>query len=220
MDYISNIIEKFNTHPSIIKSNEQVNIEELFNLEPVDESIVNKKISSLDKRKPPTYKNIPTKNLVKNKDIISPIITDIYNDSSNNSHFPNFLKLADVIPAHKKGERTMKDNYRPVSILPPISKIFERNIFEQLSSYIEKLLSPSLFGFRKGYSTQHCLSIMINKWKKAIDSGKIAGALITDLSKAFDCLNHELLIAKLGAYGFSHSSLKYIYRSFRSKTKN
>ena len=112
----------------------------------------------------------------------------------------------------------MKGNYRPVSILPPIPKIFERNIFDQLSLYIDKHLSPFLFGFRKGYSTQHCLSVMINKWKIAMDSGKLAAALLTDLSKAFDCLNHELLIAKLGAYGFSHSSLKYIY-SYLSNRK-
>ena len=73
--------------------------------------------------------------------------------------------------------------------------------------YVDKYLSPSLFGFRKGYSTQHCLSVMINKWKKAMDSGKLAGELLTDLSKAFDCLNnHELLIAKLEAYGFDNSS--------------
>ena len=73
-------------------------------------------------------------------------------------------------------------------------------------------------GFRKGYSTQHCLTVMLDKWNKAIDSGKLAGALLTDLSKAFDCLNHELLIAKLEAYGLDQSSLSYIY-SFLSDRK-
>ena len=68
-----------------------------------------------------------------------------------------------------------------MSILPPVSKIFERNIFDQLSQYIDIYLSPFLFGFRKGYSTQHCLSVMVSKWKKAVDSGKLAGALLTDL---------------------------------------
>ena len=128
----------------------------------------------------------------------------MYNNSNRNSNFPNSLKLADVTPVHKKEERTMKDKYRPVSILPPISKIFERNMFDQMSSYIDKYLSPFLCGLRKGFSTQH-------RWKKAIDSGKLAGALLTDLSNAFDCLNHELLIAKLEAYGFDQLSLTYIY---------
>ena len=135
----------------------------------------------------------------------------MYNNSSNSSNFPNALKLADVTPAHKKEESVKRGNYRPVSILPPVSKIFERNIFDQISSYIEQYLSPFLFGFHKGYSTQHCLSVMIDKWKKAMDNRKLAGALLTDLSKSFDCLNHKLLIAKLEAYGFDQASLKYIY---------
>ena len=70
---------------------------------------------------------------------------------------------------------------------------------EQVSKFIDKNLSPYLSGFRKGYNTQHCLLLMIEKWKKALDNKKHAGAILTDLSKAFDCINHELLIAKLDA---------------------
>ena len=84
-------------------------------------------------------------------------------------------------------------------------------MFDQISSYIEKYLSPYLCGFRKGYITQNFLALMIDRWQKAIDSGKLTGALLMDLSKAFDCLNHELLIAKLEAYGFDKPSLNYIY---------
>ena len=96
---------------------------------------------------------------------------------------------------------------RPVSILPSISTIFERNMYDPIYSYIDKYLSPFLFGFRKGFSTEHCLIVMLEKWEKAIDQGKFAGAILTDLPKAFDCLNHELLIAKLEAYGFDKESL-------------
>ena len=104
-------------------------------------------------------------------------------------------------------------------------EIYEKNMYDQILSYIDKFLSPGLCGFRKGYSTQHCLAIMIDRWQKAIDNGQLAGALLTDLSKAFDCLNHELLIAKLEAYGFDRASLQYVYsylsgRKQRTKVNN
>ena len=225
LDYIANIIVKSRNHPSILTIKERVKVEKCFSFLPVDESVRCDKIDSLDERKPTTYNNIPTRILVNNKDIISPFITEMYNVSNRKSNFPNSLKLADVTPAHKKDERIIKDNYRNVSILPPVSKIYERDIFDQISVYIDKHLSPFLCGFRKGYSTQHCLTVMLDKWNKAMDSGKHAGALLTDLSKAFDCLNHELPIAKLEVYGVGQSSLSYIYsylsdRKQRTKVNN
>ena len=126
--------------------------------------------------------------------------------------------MADITPAYKKDERSNKDNYRPISILPSISKMFERDMYEQISAYMETYLSQYLCGFRKGYGTQHCLIVMLEKWRKALDKRDVAGALLTDLSKAFDCLNHELLIAKLEAYGFDRLSLDYIY-SYLSNRK-
>ena len=83
-------------------------------------------------------------------------------------------------------------NYRPVSLLPIVSKLFERNMYNQILAYIDKFLSPHLFGFRKGHSTEQCLIIMLEAWKKALDEKKNAGAILTDLSKAFDCLNNDL----------------------------
>ena len=92
----------------------------------------------------------------------------MYNTSNQNSYFPNPLKLADATHVHKKEERTTKGNYRTVSILLPISKIHERNMFEQISLYMDNYLSPFLCDFRKGYSTQHCLAVMLDRWKKAM----------------------------------------------------
>ena len=140
-----------------------------------------------------------------------PYITEIYKASSINNGFPNPLEEAIVTPVHKKGERSLKDNYRPVSILPTISKFFENDMYEQIYSYFQKYFSPSLCGFRKGYNTQHCLTILIENWKAAIDNNKNAGAVLTDLSKAFDSLNHELLLAKLDAYGVDEPSLNFIH---------
>ena len=82
---------------------------------------------------------------------------------------------------------------------------------EQISKFIDKNVSPYLSGFRKAYNTQQCLLLMIEKWKKALDNKKHAGAILTDLSKAFDCINHELLMAKLDAYGFDKNALKFIH---------
>ena len=112
---------------------------------------------------------------------------------------------------HKEKETTAKKNYRPVSVLPILSKVYERNMYESIFSYIDKFLSPYLFGYRKGYSTQHCLLVMTEIWRKALDEKKIAGAVLTDLSKAFDCLSHDLMIAKLAAYGFEKSALLFVY---------
>ena len=76
-------------------------------------------------------------------------------------------------------------------------------------------------GFRKGYSAQHCLLVMIEKWKKVVDNGGAFGALLTDLSKAFDCIPHDLIIAKLEAYGFQIDALRLVYLlSVKQKTKS
>ena len=89
--------------------------------------------------------------------------------------------------------------------------MLERILFAQISVYFDKFLSDQQCGFRKGYSTQHCLLNLLEKWKNSVDKGKVFGALLTDLSKAFDCLNHELFTAKLNAYGFTLSALPLIH---------
>ena len=83
-------------------------------------------------------------------------------------------------------------------------------MYDQIYAYVDKFLSPNLFGYRKNHSTEQCLRVMIEVWKKALDY-KSAGAVLTDLSKAFDCLNHDLLIAKLNAYGFEKNAINFIY---------
>ena len=167
-------------------------------------------INNLNINKPSTYNNIPAKITVVTVDICVPIISKIHNDSILHRVFPGHLKIADITPAHKD-ETTTKENYRPVSIHPSISKIFERNMFNQISTYIDNHLPKYLCGFRKGYSTQQCLILMLEKWRKALDNHNVACPLLIYLSKAFDCLSHELLIAKLAAYGFDHESLAAIF---------
>jgi len=106
-----------------------------------------------------------------------------------------------------------------------VSKLYEKDMNEQIKLYMNKYLSPYLFGYRKNHSSEQCLAIMLEAWKKALDVKYTAGAVLTDLSKAFDCLNHDLLIAKLDAYGFGQSALNFIYnylnqRKQRTKINN
>ena len=116
------------------------------------------------------------------------------------------------------GDAFLKKNYRPITVLPSVSKIFQRLMQNQMHfvrhferHFVQKFLSPLLCDFRVCYGTQHGLLRLIETCNKSIDNGGIAGAVLTDLSKAFDCLDHELLIAKLNAYGFSRSTLLFVY---------
>ena len=127
-----------------------------------------------------------------------------------NGIFPNNLKHADITPTFKKIERLHKTNYRPISILPTLSKVYEKLFYNQIYNYFNGIFSRYLCGFRKGQSTQHCLIFMLESLRNALDKGLCTGTLLTDLSKAFDCLSHGLLIAKLHAYGFSETSFNLI----------
>ena len=92
-----------------------------------------------------------------------------------------------------------------------MSNITKVCFYDQLQNYFETILSKYQCGFRKSYNAQHCLLVMIEKWKACVDNGGKFGALLTDLSKVFDCLSHELLNTKLNAYGFSYNALKLVY---------
>jgi len=120
------------------------------------------------------------------------------------------MKRAEVSPIYKKDDNLVENNYRPVSILTTISKIYESVMNDQMLDFLIKLFNDLLAAFRKGHSCQSLLIRLIEDWKKALDNKEIVGALFMDLSKAFDCLPHGLLVAKLHAYGFSLSACDLI----------
>ena len=218
MDDISDIdkvIKKYDNHPSIQKIKENVKIERKFKFTDSTSDSFCREINVLDPKKAGVENDIPTKILMGCSDIACEYLSKIYNNAKNRCNFPQLLKLADVTPIHKKDETSLMKNYRPVSLLPVVSKLFEKNMYNQILSHIDKFLSPYLFGYRKGFSTEQCLTVMLEAWKKALDRKGKAGAILTDLSKAFDCLNHDLLLAKFAAYGFDNSALLFI-RSYLS----
>ena len=96
-----------------------------------------------------------------------------------------------------KNNKCEKENYRPVRILSNLSKIYEKLIYHQLYEYFDNMIFPSQCDFRKAHNVQHCLLVMFEKFKEAIDRGNEFGALLTNLSKTFNCINNPLLIAKL-----------------------
>ena len=125
----------------------------------------------------------------------------------DSSKWPAPLKLGHITPFFKKkGSKNSKENYKPLNILPNISKIYERCMYIKMSNCLGNFFSKFQCGFRQGISAPHFLLAMIEKWKKCVDKSKTFGALLTDLSKAFDCLPHDLITAKLNAYGFSISA--------------
>ena len=118
----------------------------------------------------------------------------------------------------KKKDDLDKENYRPVSVLSHVSKVFVRIMYQQIEEFMKDKLSNLLTGFRKNHNTQNCLMSMLERWKKALDKGGYICAIFMDLSKAFDTLSHILLIAKLGAYGFDTKAL-YNIKSYLNNRK-
>ena len=168
---------------------------------------VKKEIMNLNVKKSLSSKAIPATILKQSLHIYLPFLTNCINHSFVTKKFPDELKLSEVIPLYKKLDPLKKENYRPVSLLPHVSKVFERIIYKQIMSYVTNLFSDYITGFRKSHGSQHCLVKMLENWKSALDKSESVSALFMDLSKAFDTINHDLLLAKLKAYGFSREAL-------------
>ena len=157
---------------------------------------------------------IPSKIIKLYSNICNEPLKDIVNNCIETSIF--YAKLKYV---HKKDENTKKSNYRHISVLPVVAKLIERILHKQISHYIDQYLSKFLCGYRKGYNAQQALIIMLKKCT-SLDNKGFTGAILMDLSKAFDTLNHKLLIAKLHAWIYEKGSRSYILLSYTDMAKN
>ena len=155
--------------------------------------------------------DIPAKVLKDSLSVYTEELTTIISNCLKDSLFPNELKLDDVSPVFKEDDDLNKENYRPVSILSHMSKVFERIFYKQIDLFMASKFSAFLCGFRKNHNSQYSLLKLIEICKKILDKGNEIAVILMDLSKAFDTINHSLL---LEAYSFSMTSLKLMQSYF------
>ena len=175
--------------------------EEVFNL-----------INSLDKKKSTGNDNLPAKLIIIAADHIARPLSYIFNLSFSQGKFPDSLKIARVIPLYKKGSKDNPGNYRPISILPILSKILEKIVNNRLTTFFEKfnLFHQHQYGFREKYSTKLSLINLVNHLLQQIDDNNNSIGIFIDFMKAFDTINHEILISKLQHYGIRGQPLSWL----------
>ena len=174
-----------------------------FHFEQISASAVAKVIGKLPANKATGLDNLPTEILKIASDVISYSLAYIFNASIASGIFPDDWKVAKVSPLYKANSRSEANNYRPISILPVVSKVVEKIIFSQMYKYLREddILSQYQSGFRPLHSTMTALLKDTILWLNNMDKGKINIAVFLDLKKAFDTVDHEILLKKMQCYG-------------------
>ena len=203
------IFDKSN-HPSIEKILGQNISPDSFNFTQVEQSTVSNILRKFNVKKATGIDKISIKLLKLGSQSLVPFYTHFINNSIDTGIFPDRLKQAQVTPVFKKNDPLEKSNYRPVSILPAPSKFFEKVLSNQLTIHFDNIFDNFLCAFRKGHGCQTTLLKLVEDWKLALDSNQYVAAILMDLSKAFDCLPHDILICKLECYGLSKNSINLL----------
>ena len=195
--------------------------ETTFSMKSLTVYAVYKKLKAINERKAGGLDKIPCKLLRISAEIVAPSLTQIFNKTISTSIFPTDWKLARVTPIFKKGKKDDMNNYRPISVISVVAKIFEKFTFEQLYEYLNNnnLISASQSGFRSLHSTLTALIEATDNWSINIDKGLLNGIIFIDLKKAFDTIDHTILLRKLRIYGVDENGIKFFesYLSNRSQ---
>ena len=205
------IINKYKDHPSILKIKELNITTNSFDFPEATPEAINKIIKKLNPNKATGPDKIPLKILIASANIIDCHLSYIINKDRKINRYSEDAKTALVRPIYKKDDRDQIKNYRPVSLLNGFSKIYERFLHDSLSKFTDNIFSKFISAYRKSYSSNHVLMRLIDDWKASLDNKKLVGTILMDLSKAFDCIPHDLLIAKLHAYGLTTEALTFLY---------
>ena len=190
-----------------------------FVLSPVSHHFIRKQLTLLNPKKAVGLDDVSSLFLRDAADNIVAPVTHIVNLSIMSESVPMAFKEAKVVPLFKKGSMLDPGNYRPVSVLCVLSKILERAVQLQLNEYLEKrgLLFEKQSGFRSGFSTDSCLIQLMDYLKHEVGNGNFVGCVLLDLRKAFDTVNHAILLDKLRAVGVSSIDWFSSYLSSRSQ---
>ena len=170
--------------------------EDMFSLGNVTIGQVSKILHSMSSSKATGLDEIPAKYLKDGSSVISKLLTHIINLSITTGSIPDDLKMARIVPLYNKNSKTHVGNYRPISVLSVISKVFEKVVFMQLSDYLSenRLLYEFQSGFRSSYSTDPCLIHLTDYIKLENDKDNFTGMVLLDLQKAFDTVDHTILL--------------------------
>ena len=206
------------THPSIVQIKNHSKEDYNFQFQKTSTEKIEKIINKINIKKATGVDGIPAKVVKHSKSIVAPQLTCLINLSIETGVFPDRLKEAQVTPLHKKNNALDKTNYRPVSVLPIFSKIFEKVYEIQLGDFFDKIFNSYLCAFRRGHGCQTTLLRLLEDWRTALDKNQYIAAVLMDLSKAFDCLPHEILLDKLSAYGVLARSVSLL-KSYLSNRK-
>lgn len=182
-----------------------------FSLNEVTEKKIFKILCDIDVNKSAGYDEISGIFLKDGAEVLFKPILEMVNLSIKTSIFPNDCKVAKLTPLYKKGSKTDPKNYRPISLLPLLSKVFEKVINQQTQAFLDQnsILYTYQSGFRAKYSTDSCLSLLNDKILKGFDEGLLTGMILIDLQKAFDTIDFKILLKKMEHVGFSGSTIEW-----------